>query len=77
MGCIHNWNNLSLEKFSKRFSETFTFFFSSLRAPADCTQYFTGQSGTFRSFNWQTTTPQTLQSQNYNICFRQEEGYNK
>ncbi len=77
MGCIHNWNNLSLEKSSKRFTETFTFHFYSLRAPGDCTQYFTGQSGTFRSFNWQTTTPQTLQSQNYNICFRQEEGCNK
>jgi len=46
----------------------------SFRAPADCLQYFTGLNGAFKSFNYQTTTPQVLQSQNYNICLRQEEG---
>ncbi len=44
------------------------------RAPTDCVQYYTGFSGTFRSFNWQTTTPQLLHAQNYFMCFRQEEG---
>ena len=44
------------------------------RAPADCLQYFTGTSGSFRSFNFQMATPQILQMQDYSICFRQEEG---
>ena len=44
------------------------------RAPDDCVQYFTGTSGAFTSFNYMANTPQVLQSLNYKICFRQEEG---
>ncbi|XP_059089369.1 uncharacterized protein LOC131885358 [Tigriopus californicus] len=43
------------------------------KAPAGCTQYFTGKSGNFQSYNHQGG--QLLQSMNYNNCFRQEEGY--
>jgi len=48
---------------------------SNYRAPADCLQYFRGVNGAFKSFNFQTATPQVLQSQNYNICIRQAEGF--
>ncbi len=48
--------------------------FLCFRAPTDCVQYFTGFSGTFQSYNWQTAQPQLLQAQNYFMCFRQEEG---
>ena len=44
------------------------------RAPTDCTQYFTGAAGNFQSFNYLNGAGQFLQSQNYEICFRQEEG---
>ena len=37
-------------------------------------QYLTGVSGAFRSFNFQATTPQELQAQNYYVCIRQEQG---
>ncbi|XP_059089370.1 uncharacterized protein LOC131885359 [Tigriopus californicus] len=43
------------------------------RAPAGCTQYFTGLSGNFQSYNF--PGGQLLQAMNYNNCFRQEEGY--
>ena len=44
-------------------------------APADCLQYFTSTSGTFRSFNWKDTAENVtrqLALQDYNICFRTE-----
>jgi len=44
------------------------------RAPTDCLQYFTGVSGTFQSFNFQTATGMITSNLNYKICFRQEEG---
>jgi len=43
------------------------------RAPADCLQYHTGVSGTFKSFNHEGG--QVLSSQNYRVCFRQEQDY--
>ncbi|XP_059089302.1 uncharacterized protein LOC131885302 [Tigriopus californicus] len=43
------------------------------KAPAGCTQYFTGESGSFQSYNYQGG--KLLQSMNYNHCFRQEEGF--
>ncbi|TRY61311.1 hypothetical protein TCAL_12284, partial [Tigriopus californicus] len=43
------------------------------KAPPGCTQYFTGESGSFQSYNYQGN--QLLQSMNYNNCFRQEEGF--
>ena len=44
----------------------------------DCLQYYTGTSGSFRSFNYDTTVSNAamttanthLANQNYNICFR-------
>ena len=44
-----------------------------LRAPADCTQYFTGTSGTVQSYNFQGG--QLLVSQYYTNCIRTERGY--
>jgi len=46
---------------------------ASYRPPAGCTQYFTGTSGTIASYGFQSG--QLLQSQQYNNCIRQEEGY--
>jgi len=40
------------------------------RAPDDCLQYHTGNSGGFKSFNFDNG--QVLSSQNYRICIRQE-----
>jgi hypothetical protein len=43
-------------------------------------QYYTGIAGNFKSFNYQggvTTAGQFLANQNFNICFRQEEGNSK
>ena len=42
------------------------------RAPDDCLQYHTGNSGGFKSFNFDNG--QVLSSQNYRICIRQEIG---
>jgi len=50
---------------------------SDWRAPQGCLQYFTGVTNIVTSFNWDgTTTPgaRQLANQNYEICFRQEEG---
>jgi len=41
------------------------------RAPTDCTQYFTGVSGTVKSYNF----GQMLQSMDYENCIRTEAGY--
>ena len=49
------------------------FFVLILRAPTDCAQYFTGQQGSFQSFNY-VSGGLWQQGQNHNICFRQEEG---
>ncbi|XP_059078469.1 uncharacterized protein LOC131876939 isoform X2 [Tigriopus californicus] len=43
------------------------------KAPEGCTQYFTGESGSFQSYNF--AGGQLLTKQNYNNCFRQVEGY--
>jgi len=42
------------------------------KAPADCLQYHTGRSGTFRGFNHPAGN--IIQGQLYSICIRQEEG---
>jgi hypothetical protein len=42
------------------------------RAPTDCRQYFTGVSGSVKSYNFAGT--QMLGSQIYTNCFRQEIG---
>ena len=44
-----------------------------LRAPTDCVQYFTGKSGTVKSYNF--GGGQLLQSQIYTNCIRTEAGY--
>ena len=54
-----------------------------LRAPSGCLQYFTGTTGNIYNFgNSQASaggtaasTTNHLSSQQYNICFRREEGY--
>jgi hypothetical protein len=53
-----------------------------LMAPeADCLQYYTADTGTIATFNWDTSTTtvatsQThLQSQNYDICIRRKRSY--
>ncbi|XP_059085119.1 uncharacterized protein LOC131882095 [Tigriopus californicus] len=43
------------------------------KAPPGCTQYFTGQSGSFQSYNH--AGGQLLTSQLYSNCFRQEPGF--
>ncbi|XP_059078273.1 uncharacterized protein LOC131876800 [Tigriopus californicus] len=43
------------------------------KAPEGCTQYFTGESGSLQSYNF--ANGQLLTKQNYQNCFRQEEGY--
>merc|ERR1719273_701551 len=40
--------------------------------PHDCAQYFTGVSGTFKSFNYPTSM---LALADYGVCFRKERGY--
>jgi len=49
---------------------------SEWRAPQGCLQYFTGVTNIVTSFNWDGTsaTSRQLANQNYEICFRQEEG---
>ena len=42
------------------------------RAPAGCVQYFTGTTGTVTSYNYPNTV---IDNQNYNTCFRQEQGF--
>merc|ERR1712113_1286908 len=43
------------------------------KAPTDCVQYFTGKSGSVKSYNH--AGGQLLQSQVYNNCIRTEKGY--
>ncbi|KAG1699835.1 hypothetical protein GQR58_005417 [Nymphon striatum] len=46
--------------------------------PSNCLQYFTGASGTIKSFNYASTTAATLGYPNnlrYSICFRKEMGF--
>lgn len=45
------------------------------KAPEDCLQYYTGVANSFSSFNY--AGGNLLQSQQYKICFRAEEGYCK
>ena len=44
-----------------------------LRAPTDCVQYFTGVSGSVKSYNY--AGGQILAGQRYNNCIRTEKGY--
>jgi len=43
------------------------------KAPTDCVQYFTGKSGSVKSYNFQGS--QFLKGQIYNNCIRTEKGY--
>ena len=43
---------------------------SAMEAPSGCTQYFLGQSGIIKTFNFEGV--QYLASTNYNICIRTE-----
>jgi len=43
------------------------------KAPAGCTQYFTGTTGTVYSYNYQSSLH--IANQNYQNCIRTEEGY--
>jgi len=45
---------------------------STSRAPTDCTQYYTGASGTIRSYGWGGS--QLLAGMDYRICIRDEVG---
>merc|ERR1712241_246862 len=45
-----------------------------LGGPPGCLQYFTGATGTVKSFNFATSTNRHLSSQDYDICFRRESG---
>jgi len=45
-----------------------------LGGPPGCLQYFTGSTGTIKSFNYASSTNRHLSSQNYEICFRRESG---
>ncbi|XP_046638127.1 uncharacterized protein LOC124316306 [Daphnia pulicaria] len=49
-------------------------------APMDCLQYFTGRTGTVKSFNWRDVTgtaTRQLANQDYSICFRTAPGFAK
>jgi hypothetical protein len=44
----------------------------------DCLQYFTGRTGTVKSFNWRDVTgtaTRQLANQDYSICFRTAPGF--
>jgi len=49
----------------------------SIDAPTDpsCLQYYTGLSGTIKTFNFLDTSTTHLGSQDYSVCFRKEQGY--
>ena len=47
--------------------------FITVRAPIDCVQYFTGATGSVKSYNFQGG--QLLTSQYYTNCIRTEKGY--
>lgn len=47
---------------------------SVMRAPNDCLQYHTGQSGRFKSFNG-ASTQGLIHNQMYNVCVRRELGF--
>lgn len=50
-----------------------------ISAPANCLQYFTGASGSIKSFNYGTTAPATgvgyFNNLRYSICIRKEMGF--
>jgi len=48
---------------------------SQWKAPKDCTQWFTTNTGTIRSYNTRGTTKQELNGQNIMICIRQNKGF--
>ncbi|XP_032778287.2 uncharacterized protein LOC116917041 [Daphnia magna] len=45
------------------------------RAPNGCLQYYTGVSGTIRSFNYDGTSGRQLSNQDYSICIRTESNF--
>ena len=53
------------------FCLSFSFLLLSIRAPTDCTQYFTGVAGNVQSYSY----GQMLTSQYYTNCIRTEKGY--
>lgn len=59
-----------------RIKVTFVECYSLMRAPTDCSQYFTGVSGTIQSPNYQgSNSHRVSRNQEVTYCFRQEEGY--
>jgi len=44
------------------------------RPPHGCLQYHTGDSGSFSTFNYAATSGRHINSHDYSICIRQEEG---
>lgn len=44
-------------------------------APNGCLQYYTGVSGTIRSFNYDGTSGRQLSNQDYSICIRTESNF--
>lgn len=48
---------------------------SSLVAPNSCLQYYTGVSGTIRSFNYDGINGRQLSNQDYSICIRTESNF--
>lgn len=44
-------------------------------APNSCVQYYTGVSGTIRSFNYDGTSGRQLSNQDYTICIRTESNF--
>lgn len=46
-----------------------------LSAPNSCLQYFTGVSGTIKSFNYDGTNGRQLSNQDYSICVRTESNF--
>ena len=49
-------------------------FFPLIRPPHGCLQYHTGDSGSLSTFNYAATSGRHINSHDYSICIRQEEG---
>ena len=46
-----------------------------MKAPQGCLQYFTGDTGTITTFNYQSGSGVLLANQEYSICVRSERTY--
>merc|ERR1719219_2163629 len=46
-----------------------------MAGPAGCLQFFTSDTGTINTFNWETTTSFHLQNQDYSVCIRQNKDF--